>query len=145
MRYSLDAFSRGILFALLGIGALIAIGFWLTVFISPPGQWIFATVWTLIIAVNAYRYLFRSSFELAVNDSYLEWYGAIFHGRTAVSTLRRIRSSGFDPFVHVIERVNGRPVLVWANNSNAEFRAVCRTLQELRPDLQIRFARKPGL
>lgn len=145
MRYSLDPVSRGILFAFLGVGALIAVGFWLTVVVSPPGQWIFATVWSLIIAGNAYRYLFRSSFELAVNDTYLEWTGPIQHGRTPASTLRRIRPSGFDPFVHVIERTSGRPVLVWANNSNVGFRAVCRTLQELRPGLDVRFARKPSL
>jgi len=145
VHYSLDPFSRGILFGFLGVGALIAIGLWLTVVVSPPGQWIIATVWSLIIAGNAYRYLLRSSFELAVVDTDLEWTGAILHGRTAVSTLRRIRPSGFDPFVHVIERSSGRPVLVWANNSNAGFRAVCRTLQELRPGLQVRFARRPNL
>jgi hypothetical protein len=39
----LDPVSRGILFALLGVGALIAVGFWLAILISPPGQWIFAT------------------------------------------------------------------------------------------------------
>ncbi len=137
--------SKGILYGLLGAGALIAVGFWLDVVISPPGQWIFAIFWSLIVAGNAYRYLFRSSFELSVVDTNLEWRGAILRGRTPVSTLRRIRPSGFDPFVHVVERSTGRPVLIWANNSNAGFRAVCQALQELRPGLPVRFARKPRL
>ena len=117
----------------------------LFVFRLVTGLVAWSALWTLIIAGNAYRYLLRSSFVLAVDDAYLEWTGAIFHGRTPVSRLRRIRPSGFDPFVHVIERFSGRPVLVWANNSNAEFRDVCRRLQELRPGLQVRFARKPSL
>lgn len=145
IRHSLDPFTRGLVFGLLGVGALIAVAFWVDIAVNPPGQLVFAILWSLIVIVNIYRHVLRCSFEIALENDYLEWRGVVAHGRTTFSNLQRIRPSRFDPFVHVIERSNGRAVLVWGNNANSEFRAVCHLLLLRRPGLEVRFQRKPGL
>lgn len=125
----------------LAVASLIAIGFWVDVALHPPGQLIFASFWTLIVVGIAYRDLFRASIELSSDNEDLQWRGVVLHGRTPLSTLRRVRPSRFDPYRYqVIERSIGRSVLVWTplNISRSNFRTFSRSLQERNPGLEVR-------
>ena len=107
----------------------------------PTGMMIFAIFWTLIVAIGAYRLLVRYSYELTLQGQELEWKGVVFRGRTPVSTLRVVRPSRIDAsYPQVIERANGRPIVIWTRPSSSDFRAFCSALRERNPALEVRLS-----
>jgi len=124
----------------LAVAALIAIAVWWYAVLNPPWPLIFASFWTVIVIGIAYRDLFRASIELSSDNEHVEWKGVFLHGRTSLWGLRRIRPSRFDPYRYqVIERANGRSVLVWTPLpiSRGNFRSFSRALQERNPGIKV--------
>jgi hypothetical protein len=98
-----------VLVGFVGVFVLSVIAVWIFVALqNPPGLVVFASFWTVLVAVNAYRFLLRYSYELTLHNQDLEWRGVVFHGRSPASTLRRVRPSRIDVnYLQVIERSNG--------------------------------------
>ena len=140
----LSEVGRWLLIGFVGIFVLSVVVVWIfAAILRQTGLVIFATFWTLVVAQNAYQLLLRGSFELTLDNEYLGWRGAFLRGRTLVSTLRRVRPSRVitGSVAQVIERSDGRPIVIWAYRTNKNFRTFCRALQERNPALEVRLDR----
>jgi hypothetical protein len=130
---------RWFLIGLVGVFVVSVVAVWSFAALLPrPGLSTFAIFWTLIVAWNVYRFA-RGSLELSLDSEYLEWRGLFFRGKTPVSTLQRVRPSRFEGILfQLIERSNGRPIVIWVRRGDSNFRAFCLVLQERNPSLYVR-------
>lgn len=71
-----SALGRGLLVGFVGVFVLSVIAVWIFAALqNPSGLVVFASFWTVLVAVNAYRLLLRYSYELTLQNQHLEWRG----------------------------------------------------------------------